>query len=632
MTQSLESSIPFSSRELFAFWGKYAGDYGLYHPLLCHMIDVAEATGALWKSCLGAGMRASISSSLDCSDEAAHRTIMFWAALHDLGKASPAFQRRCASAVPHLESQGLSFRRQFGDDKGGWHGLITALKLAPLLEERGCPHNLAHDLARGLGGHHGSWPTALELESLNSDHYGDKGWDSARKMLVDILASLYAPVVMTDALSQRNQRQALVTLLSGIVSVADWIGSIKDSFTPKPETVNASWYEKVARKRAAEVLKALKWDKWIAPVKPAPFSMLFPRTPEPNAMQRTIIDLAEHLQEPSLVVIEAPTGCGKTEAALVLADHLASRYGQRGLYVAMPTTATSNAMYDRLREMLDARYGMNTVTPLLIHSQALWREPPPIIETEHEATDDTSIEAMSWFLPRKRGLLAPFAVGTVDQALLSVLLTRHFFVRLFGLAHKTVVFDEVHAYDTYMSTLFTRLLAWLRAESTSVILLSATLPERTRREFLQAWDATAESAPVTAYPAITWACGDNSGCLLPEPDPALKRTIYLEQLSPKPEAISDALRSRLAEGGCAAVLCNTVSRAQEIYRLLREANIVPEQDLILFHARYPMAWRREIEERVLARFGKSSTPEQRRGIAVATQVLSTKLDYRRVYN
>ena len=96
----------------------------------------------------------------------------------------------------------------------------------------------------------------------------------------------------------------------------------------------------------------------------------------------------------------------------------------------------------------------------------------------------SSLRDMSWFLPRKRSLLAPFAVGTVDQALLSVLQTRHFFVRLFALSHKTVIFDEVHAYDTYMSTLFAELLGWLRVVGASVVLLSATLPAQMRQMFL----------------------------------------------------------------------------------------------------------------------------------------------------
>ena len=98
-----------------------------------------------------------------------------------------------------------------------------------------------------------------------------------------------------------------------------------------------------------------------------------------------------------------------------------------------------------------------------------------------------TVAALSWFTKRKRGLLAPFAVGTVDQALMSILQTDHFFVRLFGLSHKTVIFDEVHAYDTYMDELFYRLFRWLKVVGTSVIVLSATLSESSRRALVEAY-------------------------------------------------------------------------------------------------------------------------------------------------
>src|SRR5207248_9773559 len=97
------------------------------------------------------------------------------------------------------------------------------------------------------------------------------------------------------------------------------------------------------------------------------------------------------------------------------------------------------------------------------------------------------VVAAEWFTHRKRGLLAPFGVGTVDQVLLAVLQTRHVFVRLFGLAHKTVVVDEVHAYDAYMTTLLERLLEWLGALEAPVVLLSATLPRERRDRLARAY-------------------------------------------------------------------------------------------------------------------------------------------------
>ncbi len=231
---------------------------------------------------------------------------------------------------------------------------------------------------------------------------------------------------------------------------------------------------------------------------------------------------------------------------------------------------------------------------------------------------------MSWFLPRKRSLLAPFAVGTVDQALLSVLQTRHFFVRLFALSHKTVIFDEVHAYDTYMSTLFAELLGWLRVVGASVVLLSATLPAQMRQMLLSAYmGVDGPQLPSAPYPVITWATETECG-VIPLSAPQ-SRTVAVTWIDRDPETIAARLAEALCDGGCAAVICNTVARAQTVYRVLQAAKLVAADDRILFHARYPFAWRDEIEKTVLARFGKQSD-RPAKAIVVATQVIEQSLD------
>jgi CRISPR-associated endonuclease/helicase Cas3 len=213
----------------------------------------------------------------------------------------------------------------------------------------------------------------------------------------------------------------------------------------------------------------------------------------------------------------------------------------------------------------------------------------------------------------------------VDQALLSVLQTKHFFVRLFGLSHKTVIFDEVHAYDTYMATLLQHLLRWLAAMDTTVILLSATLPARSRQELVEAY--TGRDLDLSAlYPSITWATKDAEGVLPLSASATSTRTLALEWIDGELEALVESLRDALWEGGCVAVICNTVGRAQEVYNLLADESLVPENDLILFHARFPFAWRQEIEDRVLARFRKDATDRPSQAIVVATQVIEQSLD------
>jgi len=620
--------------DLWKLWGKTRKDAERQvigtHPLIGHMVDVAEVIGVLWERCLGLHWHQHACSALGCDSETARQTIMFWAALHDLGKASPSFQRRYQPARSLLEDEGLSFVQHYSKDTA-YHGLISAWALEPLLQQRfGLSRPLARDLAKALGGHHGSWPTPGATGRLTSDDTGDAAWDAVRGEIYTVLHTLYSPPAIHKPTADRMERQALVTLLGGLVSVADWIGSMEEYFGGV-DAQSPGAYALQAQAIARRAVGDLQWDAWQPPQEPAPFNQLFPFSPRPE--QQAIIDLAPALDGPSLVLVEAPTGCGKTEAALYLADQWAHRLGQRGLYVAMPTMATSNAMYGRVVQMLDRRYGAGQVSPLLIHSQSRWTNPSPRVHTESERDDNllTDAENMGWFLPRKRSLLAPFGVGTVDQTLLSVLLTRHFFVRLFGLAHKTIIFDEVHAYDTYMSTLFARLLKWLRADGCSVVMLSATLPDSTRRAFMAAYGAgqstapgQAQAAPLTPYPSVTWVSGAKSGCM---PLPVVEaREIELRWHPRDDDALAATLRQALAEGGCAAVLCNTVRRAQDVYLALQEAAIVPQQDLTLFHARYPHAWREEIEQKVLSRYDQNSTPGTRRGIVVATQVIEQSLD------
>ena len=303
----------------------------------------------------------------------------------------------------------------------------------------------------------------------------------------------------------------------------------------------------------------------------------------------------------------------------------------RGLYVAMPTQATSNQMYTRVGEFLHRQYPDMKLNYHLVHGQAAWAD-DLIKQVELQGVGDdglSHINAESWFGPRKRTLLAPFGVGTVDQALMSVLQTRHFFVRLLGLSHKVVIFDEVHAYDTYMNTLFHRLLTWLNAIGTSVIVLSATLPAQTRRDLVKAYTGQDLPEETPAYPMLTLANSERQQTkTLPPPTSHSLELMWCAER--EPDALALSLQRELAEGGCAAVICNTVGRAQAIYRALEAARQcgkldIARENLILFHGRFPPIWRRRIEESVRKKFEKGGQRPQR-AIVVATQVIEQSLD------
>ncbi len=620
---------PQTQMAMQVLWAKARRTTGQTHLLIYHLIDVAQVALALWEQVLSEGARRQIANLLHLDEPSAGRLIAFWIGLHDLGKASPAFQRKYEPAIALLEAAGLAFPTP--GPKSAPHGLISAWALTSLLATTThLDRHLAKRVAHALGGHHGAWPTVRQMiEGVKSADRGDGGWDKAREELVQALQATVNPPHNVAVQLSVTEENTLLTFLSGLASTADWIGSMETYFEFEDELFDLQEYASQAAAKAQQALQQTGWLSWKSTGQTLSFEALFPNLPEPNAVQRAVIEATEDVEAPMLAILEAPTGIGKTEATLYLADRLLHSSRGRGMYVAMPTQATSNQMFRRVCDFLSGRYPQQLVNVQLLHGQAQWIEDFQHIQLAavYEEGDDSAqgrVAALSWFLPRKRGLLAPFAVGTVDQALVSILLTKHFFVRLFGLSHKVVIFDEVHAYDTYMETLFHRLLRWLRQIGASVIILSATLPARTKVELLQAYAGEPMEIPgESAYPALTTTAG-GAVHVVPLPTTA-ERIIDIEWLPRDAQAIAERLALELIDGGCAVVICNTVGRAQEVYRAIQAAGIVPPDDLLLFHARFPFAWRQDIEEAVVGRFGKDGRRPDK-AILVATQVVEQSLD------
>lgn len=621
----------FSPGPHFSLWGKASKKMQITHPLLYHMIDVGEAAKALWHMALPDGIRRDIAARLMLSDADTCALVCFWAALHDLGKASPAFQRLYAPAIPLLEKLGFAFPPAVQGTYGARHNLISGWALVDLLSsEAGMTKRAAKQVARMLGGHHGSWLLSAELNQLHaqSKDVGSGAWNDARRQLVLELKELYHPPAFEGFDLDRNSENVILTILSGFVSIADWIGSSEDFFPFYEQALPASQYASIAAGQAQRALQELGWLSVRGKGVPLSFDGLFGFGQ--NIYQECVLKEAGKVGHPALIILEAPTGTGKTEAGLSLAYEWSQSEQQSGLYVAMPTQATSNQMYARTLAFLQRCYPEEPVNLRLVHGQAMLQNNSTVPTPEDgEMGEDDNAANYTWFLPSKRSLLAPYGVGTVDQALLGVLQTRHFFVRLFGLDHKTMIFDEVHAYDTYMSKIFGLLLRWLREMGTSVILLSATLPEKTRRELAAAYldcDVTGVPTPEAHYPRLTIASdGAIRTIALPPPEGG-GRTVRIEWIGRESTEIINILNTSLSECGQAAVICNTVRRAQELYAAISSRMAEKEDtEIILFHARYPSDWRRQIEERVLSKYGKKGD-RSKRSIVIATQVIEQSLD------
>ncbi len=615
--------MTFSAMKL---WAKVDKTTQQIHPLLFHMLDSANVAMALWQDAFSPGLQSQFSHWLNCDPENTAKIISFWVSLHDLGKASPAFQIKYPNIQPELESVGLGFPENLSPMP---HGTVTAWGLETLLPGTGLAPKESKLIGRALAGHHGAWPTSTQLTDPGKN--GNLGgrysaaWDTARTWIFQTLRDLIAPNCLCHLPENDIERNAFIALFSGFVSTADWIASMENMFPYSDPNIPIESYNQQSAEQARKAVHQLGFCGWKSDNTPFDFQNVFNFSP--TDLQKEVIIKASAVQQPAMLIIEAPTGCGKTEIAFSVADNWLQQSKGRGIYIAMPTTATSNQMFNRAKiNYLSKRYPHSLINLQLVHGSALLSDDfqSMVLQSVGEEID-SGIAAMGWFLPRKRTLLASFGIGTVDQALLSILKTRHFFVRLFGLGGKIIIFDEVHAYDVYMSSLFSRLLEWLHAAGVSVILLSATLPVHTRAQLVKAYSGEQYDTINIGYPCFTIV--ENQKVIFQKLPSNVKPPIKIHWSDPSPEDISNLLRENLTNGGCAAVICNTVRRAQEVYQTILSAKICPEEDCLLFHARFPYQRRLEIENEVLNRFGKQPNPKRPYcSILVATQVIEQSLD------
>lgn len=631
-------------------------------PLWAHLIDVANAALVLWERGVPSPLKARLAAAAGLSVDDAGRWFSLQIGLHDWGKAIPSFQRWHEGSCEMLKAQGLTFPASYDSHNSIHHGHATTSLTWRKLDRDGVSGPLLYTL-RGLtamiGFHHGKLVPESRLYAEDAFGInlkailGEEGtWGKAQDELYkEVVEAWNAPAPTLQG--EKRRWPTWIMGVGGWCTLADWLGSMAEHY---PDDVahgdDLVAYIERSRAGAERAYEAAALNNRAALIA-RPFTELFRRDDSPEVVPRPLQEECIALPidaptTPTLTIIEAPTGEGKTEAALVLAARQQEKIVGGGVYIAMPSQATSNGLFlrfaDFLRRAHDDRQG--AVNLVLIHGNSALNEEQeklvrafldarrqfsPIYSSDDtDAGDRARVETADWFLPKKRSLLAPYGIGTVDQVLLGVLYAKHFFLRLYGLAGKTVIFDEVHAYDTYMNTLFGRLLAWLREAGAHVIVLSATLPSATRRAIEQAWSNSnepveeGETSP-PPYPAL-WHRTSASK----RSDPicfkaALGQSAIIEWGNPEVTSVAAQVVTAARAGAAVAVIVNTVARAQKVYEAVRTLLGSSPIECTLFHARFPFGRRAEIERSVLERFGRSRESCVPR-ILVATQVAEQSLD------
>lgn len=649
-------------------WAKHDFDSDGWLPLYRHMADSASVAAKLWDEWLPGQVRDLIATALPEGEADARRLAVWLAATHDIGKATPAFACQVEHLADGMRAHGLDMplQKQMADRRLAPHGLAGHLLLRDwLVEHHDWRPRDTHQFTVVAGGHHGVPPTNVAITALD-DHPAllrtpgsARAWKQVQTELLDTAAHATGALERLAHWRTAKLPQTVQVLLTALVITADWIASNPDYFPyfpgergTDPERTEEAWrlldlprqWQPSAPQGTTAELFAERFD--------------LPEGATPRPVQEQAVEAARAMAGPGLMIVEAPMGEGKTEAALAAAEILAARTGVGGCFVALPTMATSNAMFARFTHWLNRLPGMpaEAASVFLAHSKAhlnkefsryLGGGPRLAADTDRDSAGPSgaaSLVAHRWLRGRKKGMLSSFAVGTVDQLLFTGLKSKHLALRHLALAGKVVVIDEAHAYDTYMNTYLDRALAWLGRYGVPVIVLSATLPARRRRELAQAYTgASTGTSPGTggepgyeavgradAYPLITTAEPGTAPRLYTPAASGRATDVLVEPLEDDLTVLTGRLERELADGGCALVIRNTVARVHETAAHLREH--YGDALVTVAHSRFLNLDRAARDEQLLREYGPPAEVAELGGtrpakhIVVASQVVEQSLD------
>ncbi|MDQ1051963.1 CRISPR-associated endonuclease Cas3'' [Streptomyces sp. V4I2] len=649
-------------------WAKHDGNTDSWMPLWRHMEDSAAVAGLLWDEWLPASVRTLVCEVLPDGGADGRRLVVWLAGVHDIGKATPAFACQVDQLADVMREQGLEMpsRQGMGPDRRlAPHGLAGQVLLGEWLEKRfGWLARQAGQFTVAVGGHHGVPPENGQIKALY-DHEellrtpgrSSRVWRQVQSEVLDACAEHFGVRERLEVWREVKLPQPVQVLLTAVVIVSDWIASNPELFPYFPEASAHSSKERLAAAwRGLDLPAPWRAGELVGDVQEL-FGSRFglPAGAKVRPVQEAAVGLAREMDVPGLMVIEAPMGEGKTEAALAVAEVFAARSGAGGVFFALPTMATGNAMFPRLLEWLKRLPADDSWrhSVYLAHSKAALNEDfaPLLARGGRIAAVDVDanvpvsrrlggesrfagaeLVAHAWLRGRKRAMLASFVAGTVDQLLFAGLKSRHLALRHLAVAGKVVVIDEAHAYDAYMSVYLDRVLAWLGAYRVPVVVLSATLPAGRRRELVEAYAGVAGGWAESvvgegAYPLLTAVAPGGMPVVRCPAGSGRGTDVHVERLPDGLDALVGRLETELVDGGCVLVVRNTVKRVLETARVLRER--FGDREVTVAHSCFVDVDRAAKDSDLLRRFGppgKATGRPEGRHIVVASQVAEQSLD------
>ena len=612
--------------------------------LMCHLWETSVMAECQCRHGILRNVTEILSDKLDADKENIISMICFIAAMHDIGKIHPLFQKNIGNSFYFFE--------KYPENCPYRHEVYGANLVEGWLYERGFSRQTVLTIKNVIYMHH-----------MGKKDDGEPGYqledDETRileigKSIFDIFLNHYS---FSDPLIKKENSNGIHILLEGSLIICDWGSSRAGVFDNQSQEDFSDFelYVKHLREQADNFIRLNMMNQsfWndkvnnIISSSANPYSDIFGIS-DPRPMQ---VDLQDMLRKtgtdsPTFWLIEDLCGGGKTEAAELAALMLSQK--KAGIYMAMPTGATADAMHQRFQNFI--RFSCSNNNAPLYTSKA-W-----LSEDDIKNNEENSFDKSAWISEPRAKLMYPSAIGTIDQIIQYSHMMKFGQIGLVALTEKTIIIDEIHDYDSYMLESIYTLLDFCGWAGISVIACSATLSDKTKRKLINAylhlgWSRQ-EKINVNGkefsncyqysisdnYPLITAAQLKKDGV------PALyeKQTIayatksyrynlvpILEQKISYRESlkIAELAMKRIENGGCLAISMNTVDEARSVYDACKR--ISGNIPVLLYLARTSPKLLNETAKEILYLFGKKGKAENKRpskAIVVCTPILQQSMD------